>query len=145
MKTTPFVPSILLLLSIGIADRILVTPTAALSLTVRHHSPAAAAAAVAPTSYSRKRIVLRTINNDDSEVEQSSDSSSGTNNSWANAAYSGLSNAWGYSRSVVNDRQRRRYERRRIRHRLKLEGMAKGNRPPTWAEKLVVGTEEEIM
>ena len=53
------------------------------------------------------------------------------------AAYSGLSNAWGYSRSVVNDRERRRYERRRIRHRLKLEGRVTGKRPPTWAEKLV--------
>jgi 2,3-bisphosphoglycerate-dependent phosphoglycerate mutase len=38
-----------------------------------------------------------------------------------NAAYSGMSNAWGYSRSVVNDRQRRRYERRRASHRFRLE------------------------
>lgn len=38
------------------------------------------------------------------------------------SAYSGLSNAWGYSRSVVNSRQRRRYERRRAQHRWRLEG-----------------------
>jgi 2,3-bisphosphoglycerate-dependent phosphoglycerate mutase len=43
-----------------------------------------------------------------------------------NGAYSGLVNAWGYSRSVVNERQRRRYERRRARHRRRLEG--KGGR-----------------
>ncbi|KAL7553973.1 hypothetical protein ACHAWF_018675 [Thalassiosira exigua] len=44
----------------------------------------------------------------------------GDNRSWANAAYSGLSNAWGYSRSVVGPRERRRYERRRVRHRRRL-------------------------
>ena len=38
------------------------------------------------------------------------------------SAYSGLSNAWGYSRGVVNSRQRRRYERRRAQHRWRLEG-----------------------
>ena len=68
-------------------------------------------------------------------------------NSWTSAAYSGLSNAWGYSRSVVNDRQRRRYERRRIRHRIKLERSIIDNgdedkdkdkkRKLNWAEKLV--------
>jgi hypothetical protein len=38
------------------------------------------------------------------------------------SAYSGLSNAWGYSRSVVNSRQRRWYETRRAQHRWRLEG-----------------------
>lgn len=56
---------------------------------------------------------------------------------WAGAAYSGLSNAWGYSSSVVDIRRRRRLERRRRRHRLKLQGKMEGGRPPTWAEKLV--------
>ncbi len=72
------------------------------------------------------------------------------NNSWASAAaYSVRSNAWGYSRTVVNDRQRRRYERRRIRHRLEMEEKLKATtrraedgggsreRGMTWAEKLV--------
>jgi len=63
--------------------------------------------------------------------------------SWANTAYSGLSNVWGYSRSVVNDRQRRRYERRRIRHRLKLEGKIQG-RSPNWAEKLAATAKAPI-
>jgi hypothetical protein len=39
-----------------------------------------------------------------------------------NGAYSNHPNAWGYSRTVVNDRERRRYERRRIRHRMKFFG-----------------------
>eukprot|EP00986_Skeletonema_menzelii_P014538 scaffold9751_cov153-Skeletonema_menzelii.AAC.9 len=38
--------------------------------------------------------------------------------SWA---YSGLTNAWGYSARLVTKRERRRYERRRIRHRRKVE------------------------
>eukprot|EP00804_Cyclotella_cryptica_P020984 CCRYP_009306-RA/>CCRYP_009306-RA protein AED:0.26 eAED:0.26 QI:204/0.66/0.5/1/0.66/0.75/4/0/699 len=37
-----------------------------------------------------------------------------------NGAYSHSPNAWGYSRTVVNDRERRRYERQRIRHRMKF-------------------------
>lgn len=71
------------------------------------------------------------------------------------AAYSVRSNAWGYSRTVVNARQRRRYERRRVRHRLEMEGKLReatrkqkdnaggggdGERDGntmTWAEKLV--------
>lgn len=39
-----------------------------------------------------------------------------------NGAYSNHPNAWGYSRTVVNDRERRRYERQRIRHRSKFFG-----------------------
>ncbi len=38
--------------------------------------------------------------------------------SWA---YSGLTNVWGYSARLVTKRERRRYERRRIRHRRKVE------------------------
>ena len=72
-------------------------------------------------------------NSNSPEDDKEQDASSGA----FSTAYSGLSNAWGYSRSVVSNRARGRYERRRIRHRLKLEGMVEGKRPPTWAEKLV--------
>lgn len=65
----------------------------------------------------------------------------GREGGWADAAYSNLSNAWGYSRSVVSNRQRRRYERRRVRHRMKLQGKADGRRPLTWAERLVLMNE----
>jgi len=40
-------------------------------------------------------------------------------------------------------RQRRRYERRRIRHRLKLEGKIQG-RSPNWAEKLAATAKAPI-
>jgi len=81
--------------------------------------------------------ILYSSNGDDGIINESDDDDN--DKGWANAAYSGLSNVWGYSTSVVDDRRRRRYERRRIRHRLKLEGKMGGkhNRPPTWAEKLV--------
>ena len=48
-------------------------------------------------------------------------------NSWGATAYSGLTNVWGYSARLVTKRERRRYERRRIRHRQKLEGKRIGN------------------
>lgn len=43
------------------------------------------------------------------------------------SAYSGLSNAWGYSRANVSDRARRRYGRRRRRHIRKMEGRMEGH------------------
>ena len=49
-----------------------------------------------------------------------------------NNAFSGLTNAWGYSARLVTKRERRRYEQRRIRHRLKLEETLKRRRPD-WA------------
>lgn len=38
----------------------------------------------------------------------------------ANGAYSNKPNEWGYSRTIVNDRERRRFERRRLRHRMRF-------------------------
>lgn len=52
------------------------------------------------------------------------------------AAYSGLTNAWGYSRALVTQRQRRRYERRRILHIAKLNSQLKGKRPPSFLEEI---------
>ena len=82
-------------------------------------------------------------NNDDTSPTMEDNTAAAEDKSWANTAYSGLSNVWGYSRSVVNDRQRRRYERRRIRHRLKLEGKIQG-RSPNWAEKLAATAKAPI-
>lgn len=52
------------------------------------------------------------------------------------AAYSGLTNAWGYSRALVTQRQRRRYERRRILHIAKVNSQLKGKRPPSFLEEI---------
>ena len=82
-------------------------------------------------------------NNDNVTPPTMEDNTAAEDKSWANTAYSGLSNVWGYSRSVVNDRQRRRYERRRIRHRLKLEGKIQG-RSPNWAEKLAATSSQDM-
>ena len=90
--------------------------------------------------YSSRRIVSATelysskvqnddaINNekliDDSDNDEEDDSyiskryPNPQQTSWA---YSGLTNAWGYSARLVTKRERRRYERRRIRHRRKVE------------------------
>eukprot|EP00956_Cyclotella_meneghiniana_P003096 scaffold3780_cov66-Cyclotella_meneghiniana.AAC.8 len=38
----------------------------------------------------------------------------------ADGAYSNRPNEWGYSRTIVNDRERRRFERRRLRHRMRF-------------------------
>jgi hypothetical protein len=38
----------------------------------------------------------------------------------ADGAYSNKPNAWGYSRTIVNKRERRRFERRRMRHRMRF-------------------------
>lgn len=75
--------------------------------------------------------------NDDESVEGSVDNNIENNaknddDDTAKNAYSGRSNAWGYSRSVVKPRERRRYERRRIRHRRKLGGKEAGMSPPAW-------------
>ncbi|KAL9186189.1 hypothetical protein ACHAXT_005427 [Thalassiosira profunda] len=88
------------------------------------------------------RLALSESTNGSNENEPSDADDANEGGSWANA-YEAVSNAWGYSRSVVNDRQRRRYERRRIRHRLKLEGTIEGRKPLTWAEKLVRVQEED--
>ncbi len=85
--------------------------------------------------FHRNSLVKSTNERDDGKNEiQTTNNITITN---FNGAYSGLSNAWGYSRSVVNERQRRRYERRRYRHRLKLEGTLGGKAPPSWAEALI--------
>jgi len=94
---------------------------------------------IRPISSTRNILGAAANGSGDGEEKASNDDKEGfaANNGWANAAYSGLSNAWGYSSSVVNDRRRRKFERRRRRHRLKLVGKMDGRRPPTWAEKLV--------
>lgn len=43
-------------------------------------------------------------NNNDDTPPTMEDNTAAEDKSWANTAYSGLSNVWGYSRSVVNDR-----------------------------------------
>mmetsp|Transcript_21216 Transcript_21216/g.44552 ORF Transcript_21216/g.44552 Transcript_21216/m.44552 type:complete len:911 (-) Transcript_21216:2083-4815(-) len=88
-----------------------------------------------PRGIFRRNLLLESTNgiNDGENEIQIGNNITITNN---NGAYSGLSNSWGYSRSVVNERQRRRYERRRYRHRLKLEGTLGGKAPPSWAEAL---------
>mmetsp|Transcript_6883 Transcript_6883/g.15713 ORF Transcript_6883/g.15713 Transcript_6883/m.15713 type:complete len:916 (-) Transcript_6883:103-2850(-) len=117
---------------IGIAGiLLLVTPAAAFG-TPRRHTLLTSIIRPPPSYALTSSVILYATTDTGSDDEKDSNSTS-----WANSAYSGLSNAWGYSRSVVNDRQRRRYERRRIRHRLKLDGMVEGKQPPTWAEKLV--------
>ena len=60
-------------------------------------------------------------------------------NSWGATAYSGLTNVWGYSARLVTKRERRRYERRRIRHRQKLEGKRIGNSGISSAERIGAG------
>ena len=92
---------------------------------IHHHCPFRTSPLFATTS-------PNDYNNNSNEADNNSE-----DRSWAfNAAYSGLSNAWGYSRSVVSNRQRRKYERRRIRHRLKLEGKIQGKKLPNWAVKM---------
>lgn len=88
-------------------------------------------------------LPIESNNDNDTPPTMEDNTAAEEDKSWANTAYSGLSNVWGYSRSVVNDRQRRRYERRRIRHRLKLEGKIQG-RSPNWAEKLAATAKAPI-
>ena len=65
-------------------------------------------------------------NNDDNDNEDSYISKRYPNPRQTSWAYSGLTNAWGYSARLVTKRERRRYERRRIRHRRKVEANFNG-------------------
>lgn len=74
---------------------------------------------------------------EENNEESSSDNSNVNNDSYISKkytnpqqiswAYSGLTNAWGYSARLVTKRERRRYERRRIRHRRKVEAKSYSN------------------
>lgn len=129
MKTSYLVHRLPLLAVVGVA--VLLYPSDAFS------APRKQLTSVTPRIHSNHRkqypqqSILHATN--DNESSNSTSSSSTSNSNSRNGAYSGLPNSWGYSRSVVNDRERRRYERRRINHRLKLEGVLEGKRPPTWA------------
>mmetsp|Transcript_22359 Transcript_22359/g.40111 ORF Transcript_22359/g.40111 Transcript_22359/m.40111 type:complete len:911 (-) Transcript_22359:158-2890(-) len=94
---------------------------------------------IRPITTSTPIILHATTNGSNENDPEEKDDNNTSPTRWANAAYSGLSNAWGYSSSVVDDRSRRKYERRRIRHRLR---MVEGKRP---AEKGTIGAADAFM
>ena len=116
---------------------------ATLSLVVAFESPIISRNFKTSIPQTTQLFIQPIESNNDTPPTMEDNTAAEEDKSWANTAYSGLSNVWGYSRSVVNDRQRRRYERRRIRHRLKLEGKIQG-RSPNWAEKLAATAKAPI-
>ena len=132
--------------AVSIGAHLLTLLIATLSLVIAFESPIISRRSLKTSIPQTTHLfTLPTESNNDNDTPPTMEDNTAAeeDKSWANTAYSGLSNVWGYSRSVVNDRQRRRYERRRIRHRLKLEGKIQG-RSPNWAEKLAATAKAPI-
>jgi 2,3-bisphosphoglycerate-dependent phosphoglycerate mutase len=94
-------------------------PSSSLPLLIRPSRITNKLYASSNTEEEENNNILINNNNDDNNDDDSYISKRlGHQTSWA---YSGLTNAWGYSARLVTKRERRRYERRRIRHRRKVE------------------------
>lgn len=107
-KQTILIPTTMMVTTaVSIGAHLLTLLIATLSLVVAFESPIISRSFKTYTPQTTHLFTQPTeINrvNDNDTPPTMEDNTAAEDKSWANTAYSGLSNVWGYSRSVVNDR-----------------------------------------